>query len=223
MFRVVILSRDASNLVACVEAVLANEPDLDSREIIVVDDGARELAESQLPKLTWVEGAKPFLFARNANLGIRRAGSADVVLHNDDALLETFQGFSILEQLGRDCPGFGVIAAVTNVTGQVLQQPMKVGLREVEHCAFVSVLIPRRTIEQIGSLDERYCLDYGVEDRDYCRACQTAGLKVGVYDFCYVDHGSLHSSFRGDPRTPRPFSRNLALYHEKWGIRPNQV
>ncbi len=217
MFRVVILSRDAGNLVPCVQAILASEPELDPRDIIVVDDGARELAEPQLPGLTWVEGAKPFIFARNANLGIRAAGLADVILHNDDALLRSFQGFSILDLVGREHPEYGVIAAVTNVTGQFLQQPMKVGLREVEHCAFVSVLIPRATIDRLGGLDERYCRDYGAEDRDYCRACRAAGLKVGVYDFCYVDHGSLRSSFRGDPRQPRSFSGNLALYHEKWG------
>ena len=35
-----------------------------------------------------LEGVKPFIFARNCNLGIRAAGSDDVVLLNDDALLE---------------------------------------------------------------------------------------------------------------------------------------
>lgn len=91
-------------------------------------------------------------------------------------------------------------------------------MREVEHFAFVCVYIPRRTIDRIGFLDERYCLDYGVEDRDYCQACLTVGLKVGVYDFCYVDHGSLTSSFRGEPETPRSFQRNLGLFNAKWGL-----
>jgi GT2 family glycosyltransferase len=73
----------------------------------------------------------------------------------------------------------------------------------------------------VGYLDERYCLDYGVEDRDYCEAVNRAGLKVGVSDWCYVDHGSLTSSFRGDPKAPRSFARNLELFKQKWpGVKP---
>ena len=69
-----------------------------------------------------------------------------------------------------------------------------------------------------GLLDERYCLDYGVEDRDYCEQVRAAGLKVGVHDGCYVDHGSLVSTFRGDPKTPKSFQQNLALFKAKWGL-----
>jgi hypothetical protein len=93
-----------------------------------------------------------------------------------------------------------------------------IGLRAVEHFAFVCVLIPRRTIETIGLLDERYCIDYGVEDRDYCEAVNRAGLKCGVYDHCYVDHASLTSSFRGNPRAPRSFAQNWNLFCQKWGM-----
>ncbi len=48
-FSVVILSANAANLVACVQSVLANEPDLPPDRLIVVDDGARADAESRLP------------------------------------------------------------------------------------------------------------------------------------------------------------------------------
>jgi GT2 family glycosyltransferase len=65
--------------------------------------------------------------------------------------------------------------------------------------AFVCLLIPRRTIDRVGLLDERYCPDYGVEVLDYCESCSRGGLKVGVFDGCCVDHGSLTSSFRSDP------------------------
>jgi hypothetical protein len=67
-------------------------------------------------------------------------------------------------------------------------------------------------------LDERYKIDYGVEDLDYCEAVNRAGLKVCVYDHVFVDHGSLRSSFRGDPKTPRPFTKNYELYKKKWSI-----
>ncbi len=212
-FSVIIPSKTISNLVPCVKAVRACEP---GARIIVVDDG---LASVVVPEnVKFVMGVKPFVFARNVNIGIKAAGTDGVVLLNDDALLQTPGGFSAMAREAEEHPEFGIIGAVTNLTGQPLQRPQGVGLREVEHFAFVCVYIPRRTIKKIGMLDERYCLDYGVEDRDYCEACWRAGLKVGVYDFCYVDHGSLTSSFRGEPTTPRSFQQNLALFNQKWGL-----
>jgi GT2 family glycosyltransferase len=75
-----------------------------------------------------VAGAKPFIYARNCNLGIRMAGSGAVVLLNDDALLETVGGFTAMQRAGELHPEFGVIGAVTNVTGQPLQRPHGIGL-----------------------------------------------------------------------------------------------
>jgi hypothetical protein len=140
-----------------------------------------------------------------------------VILLNDDALLQTPGGFRALQSLADDFPEFGVIGAVTNVTGQPLQMPQGGnGLREVPHIAFVCVYIPRRTIDRVGLLDERYSLDYGCEDLDYCEACRRAGLKVGVFEGCFVDHASLESSFRGHPWASRSFARNKELFDQKW-------
>ncbi len=215
--RVIILSRDADNLRACIAAIRVNEP---GAEILVVDDGVDWFAFADGGTFRCdfdiMAGRKPFVFARNANIGLRAEG-CDAILHNDDALLETPGGFSALVKIQREHPEYGLVGAVTNLTGQPLQFRHNIGLRQVPHFAFVSVLIPWATFERFGGLDERYCRDYGVEDRDLCTACERAGLKVGVYDFCYVDHGKLHSSFRGAPTTPRPFTENLALYREKWG------
>lgn len=216
---VIIPSKTASNFLPCAEAVRKHEP---NATIHLIDDGM-DISWLPRPDLMPCFGhtaEKPFIFARNCNLGISKAGTDDVVLLNDDALLKTSEGFSQLQKLAEDHPEFGIIAPVTNVTGQPLQQPHGVGLREVPHIAFVCVFIPRRTIEKVGLLDERYCLDYGVEDLDYCHMVRKAGLKVGVYDHCFVDHGSLVSSFRGDPRAPKSYDKNLALFHQKWGFVP---
>lgn len=266
-FSIIIPSRNATNLVACVKAVTAAG---EKSRIIVVDDGVDwrdphfkhwveyEDIDPQAPKCAHgycytdeeiagglkikhdgfnlasnfvpgtdiyrIQGAKPFVFARNINIGIRAAGEDDVVLLNDDALLEGDEGFGALEAAsgllwtGKNEYVYGVVGATTNLTGQILQQrrfPRELA-REVPHIAFVCVYIPRRTINQIGMLDERYCEGYGCDDRDYCEAVNAAGLKVGVSDWCYVDHGSLTSSFRGDPKTGGDFSRNLAIFKEKW-------
>ena len=214
---VLIPSKTASNVFPCIRAVQKHEPDA---RIIVIDDGVdwqHEASRDLIQPVYRIEGVKPFVFARNVNLGIVASEYDDVIVLNDDALLESPGGFTLMQQAAEDYPEFGIIGAVTNLTGQPLQRPHGVGLRQVPHIAFVCVLIPRRTIDQVGMLDERYRLDYGVEDRDYCEAVNRAGLKVGVHDHCYVDHGSLWSSFRGDPKQPKSFQQNYALFLEKWG------
>lgn len=240
---VVIPSKTISNLVPCVRAVRASEPGV---AIIWVDDRHEKLDRSTeddghakvsraagLPFITTVSGDEPFVFSRNANLGLRAAFGLPIpdhpgavgapfdaaVLLNDDALLKTPGGFTRLAEIAAQHEDIGIIAPVTNVTGQPLQMPKRIGLRQVPHIAFVCVLIPRRTWQTVGPLDERYCLDYGVEDRDYCEAVNRAGLKVCVHDDVFVDHGSLVSSFRGDPKTPRPYTQNYALFKQKWGLR----
>lgn len=237
-FAVIIPSKTSDNLSACVRAVRAAG---EVCEIVVVSDfdhtgAARDALEGcpgvgSLCKVACVlAGAKPFIFARNINIGIRDAlqdqNCTGVTLLNDDALLESPGGFSLLAREAEAHPEFGIIGVTTNLTGQPLQRrrqhmpglPLQwpvVGLREVPHIAFVGVYIPRRTLDAVGLLDERYCIDYGVDDRDYCEAVTRAGLKVGVHDGCYVDHGSLVSSFRGDPKTPKSFAKNLALFEAK--------
>lgn len=214
---VVIPSRTLSNLRSCVEAI--NQ--FDSCRIIVVWDRSKSNTDTPPPELgcTVIPVDEDFIFARNANIGINAADPQDdIILMNDDALLRTPQGFHKMQAMAEANPIVGVIGAVTNVTGQPLQQPQRVGLREVPHFAFVCVLIPRRTILNIGTLDERYSIDYGCEDADYCQMVKTAGLRCAVYDHCFVDHASLVSTYRGDPHNSRSFEKNLVLFAKKWGF-----
>ena len=211
---VVIPTRNPDNLAASSAAVREHEP---SAMIVVVDDGLAK----RPPACVLVPGEKPFIYARNCNLGIRTAlrdGTCrGVVLLNDDAILESPGGFTLLAEACDADPTIGIIGCTTNVTGQRLQWRMDEGLREVPEIAFVGVYIPRQTLASVGLLDERYALDYGCEDKDYCMAVKRAGLRVCVHDGCYLDHGSLVSTFLGDPRAPKSFAQNLELFRQKWG------
>ena len=215
---VVIPSKNPDNLYYCLKALRKHEKEV---RIVIVDDGLDRAIIKKFPdngkNIAIIQGIKPFIYARNCNLAMKCVPSDDIVLLNDDALLETPKGFTRLQHESMNNTSYGIIGATTNVTGQILQRRQNIGLREVPHIAFVCVFIPRRTLRQIGYLDERYCVDYGVEDRDYCTAVRRAGLKIGVHDSCFVDHGSLISTFRGDPKAPKSFQQNLKLYREKWG------
>ena len=218
-YSIVIPSKRVDNLVVCVQALrVAGE----TSRVLVVDDGLG----GNLPRrrVAYLRGAKPFCFARNCNIGIHAAGDDDVVLLNDDALLvggtpgQAWDNPTLMAIYG-----WGICAATTNVTGYPQQRRRhdddRRGFREVPIAAFVCVYIPRRTINVVGLLDERF-VTYGGEDVDYCLRVREAGLKVGVSDFCYVNHSQLESTFRGPhPKNGAPgdITESNRLGREKWG------
>jgi GT2 family glycosyltransferase len=218
-FKVVILSASASNLVRCVRSVLANEPQLPPDHIIVVDDGARSEAESQLPSVHWVPGVKPFVYARNANIGICEAGT-DVILLEDDAQLLTPSGFTLLSQQFETHPHLGICSAgIRGAIGnprQIASQPSQ--FRPAgEMLAFVCVYIPKLVYDQVGPLDERF-VGYGFQDNDYCARVQAAGCGLGIWDGCVVDHSDeMSSTFRTRPDLWDLFTQNRLLFQMKWG------
>ena len=247
---VIIPSKTAANLLPCVEAVRKHEPEA---RIIVVDDGLEvypirmmESGPGIAGNCQIISGHKPFIFARNVNLGIRAAGDSDCVILNDDAILETPGGFSIMQAAAAENPQVGIIGAVTDLTGQPAQRRPRntdlehaarkcpaMGLRAVEHIAFVCVLLPARTRRAIaeygpttlqvftsGLLDERYTA-YGSDDLDYCMQVREAQMLVCVHDACYVNHGSLRSSYRGLPTQAGDIWPNHRILRAKWKMGPN--
>ena len=218
-FSVVILSSRAENLVPCVRAILEHEPQLTPADIIVVDDGARSAAETSLPPVQWLTGIKPFVFARNVNLAMY-AARRDVVLVNDDARLITAKGFSLLSAQVQAHHEVGVCSAgIRGVVGNPRQiAAMPPHLRyESRGIAFVCVFLPWRTYAALGAFDEQF-VGYGFEDNDYCARVLAAGLKIGIWDGCVVDHsGELPSTFRTRPDVTALFEENRRLYRAKWG------
>ena len=216
-FSIVVPSRDAGNLGPCLQAVHGQDPGF--HRIILVDDGVDLAAmRNLLDGGVIVPGIKPFIFARNCNLGIQAAGTDDVLLLNDDALLQTPGGFSALARTAGAHPDYGVISAAVSLTGNSNQR-LRPGMalrHERRMVCFVAVYLPRSVINRVGMLDERY-VGYGCDDDDYCVSVRAAGLKIGIYDGCVVDHGSLKSTFRGNPKRPGSFQKNLQIFKEKWG------
>lgn len=213
MIPVVIPSKDANNLHVSVAAVRRYQPDA---RIIVVDDGLVSVPDG----VETVQGVKPFVFARNINIGIRRALDRDgngVVLLNDDAILETSRGFEKLARIHVEHPECGVVAPASTNTGNLNQRSKGMHFRiEKRMVCFTCVYIPRSTLANVGLLDERF-IHYGFDDDDYCLRVRLAGLKIGITDDVLIDHGKLKSSYRGDPKTPADLHQNAAIFRAKWG------
>lgn len=222
-YSIVIPTKTPRNLIGCIAAIDENEPDLDRKQIIVVDDGLGDewVDASRTSGLTVLNGAKPFVFARNCNIGIKHAlehNSDVVILLNDDATLETAAGFSALAAQAHTQEKYGIIAAACSVVGNPNQFPKSINrLRDEDRMVcFVCVAIPRRAFMAAGFLDERY-VHYGMDDDDYSFEVRKRGFKLGVFDGCVVGHDKLTSSFRGDPKTSSDFRQNMQIFIDKWG------
>jgi hypothetical protein len=217
-------------MLACVMAMFSRERSKALwPRVIVVNDGIGAEHFDCWPN-TVVEGVKPFVFSRNINLGIRAAGTDDVILLNDDATLQTRDGFKALAECAQQHPDYGVISPAVDLIGNPNQWPggLNASLRECgwssqqlrdepRRLCFVCVYIPRTTIEKVGLLDESFTT-YGGEDDDYCYRVTLAGLKLGVFDGCFVKHSELHSTFRGDPHNGSDYTASREHFKEKWGF-----
>lgn len=222
-YSIVILSKNPANCAGCVRRIYQMEPDLRRSNIIVVDDGARKDAEPKCPGVTWLDGEKPFGYARNANIGLRHAfqESEYAILLNDDALLTSRGGFTGLVSKLASAPSFGLLSAACNNVGNHNQQYKAWGETIRPECrmlCFVCVAIPRRVWEVVGELDEEFSDGYGFEDDDYSRRVRDAGWHLGVWDGCRIDHGTLKSSYRSGAYPREGFERNKRLFQQKYEL-----
>jgi GT2 family glycosyltransferase len=213
-FRIVIPSKYVSNLEACLKSIRENEPDA---EVIVIDDGL----SFQPPGPTYILGTYPFNFSTNVNLGIGCAGPLDVIVMNDDALLTTPSGLSELAKVTKANPEFGLVSSSCNVVGNTRQNPQpeepERPLRlEPRMVCFVCVYIPRTTIDKVGVLDSAFTA-YGFQDDDYCLRVRKSGLKIGIFDGCFVDHSKLLSTYRGRSDSPMDLEPGRKIFEAKWG------
>jgi GT2 family glycosyltransferase len=102
-YSVIVLSQKPENVKACVDSIRARA---ETCRIIVVAGGIKGADRGVFPGVEWIDGAQPFCYARNANLGISSAGGDDVILCNDDARLITPGGFGKLREASKN---FGVV------------------------------------------------------------------------------------------------------------------
>lgn len=216
--RVIIPTNNETCWRECVATIRKNEPFLDPRkDIIAVTDGIEDLRYRPSGR---IRGARPFCFSTNVNWGINpgypQGHDPDgAIILNHDALLETPGGFS---SMIASCPmEYGIVsAAVRGACCNPTQEPRfnHNGMIDTDDTvAFVCVYIPRRTIDLVGLLDERL-VGYGYDDDLYCAQVRAAGLKVGVWHGCVVEHGSLPSSYRTRPDCGELMAYNHRMYHQ---------
>ncbi len=181
---------------------------------------------------SWIAGPEPFSFPRNANIGIRAAGRADVFLVNDDVQFLKPNSVATLARIAHEHPEVGVLSPVfEGRVGNSLQESgawttkRPGALRySTQRLCFTGVYIRRAVINHLGLLDERFD-GYGRDDDDYCKRVQDAGFKLAVTPEVVMRHGfgaDQHSaSFKRAGRYPPSGmdGRMNMKWRDKWGLK----
>lgn len=218
---IIIPSSDPNLTLTCLQSIDERDPSFLSK-VIVVSDRAGEFhgVTASFPGVTVLNVDEPFNFARWMNIGMSavlpHAGS--VMLLNDDTRLLTDNGLGNLERMVEKPGGVGILSAAIRGTGGVIEQRQVTpgSIRLVDgHIAFTAVAISSAVLSQLGLLDERF-VGYGYEDNDYCHRASEAGLPVGVYDGCVIDHYKPHSTFGRSSDFKDKWLWNETLFWEKW-------
>jgi hypothetical protein len=213
---IVTLSRYPDILQGLVDSVAKYEPDA-FKILITSGEVPYGVWKEVAPGWKIIKGIEPFIFARNANLGIRIAVDQNVLLINDDCQL-TAPLLHACEKLLYENPDVGVLSpSIKGGVGNVLQKASysshveNVLTYSEQRLAFVCPFLPHTTIEQVGLLDESFT-EYGGDDVDYCDRVRRAALRLAVAHWLVVKHGSGSHSYSAS------FHRSLSLAKQQQQI-----
>ncbi len=208
---VVVPSRNDAAIVDFVGSLRASHPDMTPDQVVIVDDGLSEHTRSILSEVTFIEGTKPFVFARAVNMGARAEPDRDIVIVGDDV---RFLSHDLIDRLASCSEGVAAISPeIIGPCGQQAQHSSSTASAS-PWLAFICIYIPRRAWNAIGPLDERF-VGYGFDDIDW-------SLRAFGFGPLQVEH-SLRvahinaSSFRKSATWKDLHKQNLDIFEAKWG------
>ena len=225
----------------CLESLVART-EWPSYEVIVVDNGSTDGTPGMLARFA---AAHPRVrvralpgnlgFPAAVNVALAETAGDPVVLLNNDTVLTRGWLTGLRRHLAAD-PALGLVGPVTNAIAN--EARVDVGYADVgrlpawaaDWCrahdgetfeipmlAFFCVAIRRKTLVEVGPLDERFGLGL-FEDGDYNRRVRAAGWKVRCARDVFVHHWQ-NASFRrlGRDAYFALYEENRRKFEEKWG------
>lgn len=174
-----------------------------------------------------IAGPDPFIFSRNANLGIK-ACKGDVLLVNDDVEFLRSGTLATLRKTAMALQNRCIVSPqISGVVGNPLQwyeTRLSMPVESEQRLCFVCVYIPRLVFDTIGLLDESFT-GYGGDDSDFCIRARKAGFHLIVTPHAVVRHGfqeyQWSSSYRrlmAPDEYRQAAATSAARYQEKWGV-----
>lgn len=199
-YSVLTLSRFSDHLDRCLSSIFVMQPNLALKDIYVVDDGlSPEIKERW--KVNYIEGQKPFIFARNFNIGIQSTPKdQDVFFLGDDGTLLTPNGIDQLSARVQKMPHIGLISPVIlgpvknffqiqGILNEFVTSKDLAGLPG--YCPtiiFIAVYIKRIALDSVGNIPENLT-GYGFEDDYFSTKMREFNLDWCIDPEIVVKHG----------------------------------
>ena len=206
-------------------------------ELLIVDNGSSDgtAAWAQAEGLAVIANEENLGFPRACNQGMRAADGAYLLLLNNDTVVSP-GWLELLVAHAEGDPTAGLVGPSTNFAVSCQKVPARYACRDeflafaaqlsrTEAGAAVSVtrlvglclLIPRRVVQAVGLLDERFGLG-NFEDDDYCLRVRMAGFRLLWAKDVFIHHEG-HQSFRElGEGFQRILDTNERLFREKWDL-----
>lgn len=204
-YTIIIPSCTENNLRVCLEALKSKQPGWKDRVQVYDSDPTgrvENICEDYGVVRSFDIGLRPFVFSRAVNECMDLSPDRDVIVMNDDAVLQTIGGLEKLHYESTIHPEFGIVSSsIFGFVGNPEQSHRPVSITHpirivtLHTVVFICVHIRREVINQLGPMEERL-IHYGWEDNLYCLQARAAGYKLGIFDGCIVEHGSLPSTYR---------------------------
>jgi len=215
--------------------------DYERMEIIVIDnastDGTPDYLtawQSTRPHCKIVLNKDNRGFSAANNQGLRLAQGEYFVLLNNDTEVTPGWLRTLMNHLRLD-DTLGIVGPVTDNIGnearikinhknseQMREKARAYTLRHIGETfpmmtlAFFCVMMPRRTYEKVGPLDEGYGLGF-FEDDDYCRRIEQAGLRIECAEDVFIHHHLAASFSKLGQGRQELLEKNRKIYEAKWG------
>jgi len=210
-------------------------------EVIVIDnaskDSSSEMVKKEFPKVKLIVNKHNLGFATANDQGIKASKGESVFLLNSDTevkpgalekLVEFIQSHSEVGVIGARLlnPDGSIQPSVYHfpTIWRVIKEywfglkgsyekyvPMFEKEVEVEAVTGAAMLIPKKTIERIGYLNERYFFYF--EDLDYCRRVRRAGFKVFYLPTAEILHHHGQSATKAGSKAYQYLVQSSKIYN----------
>ena len=177
-----------------------------------------------------VEGPYNFSMAGNANLGWQAADpTSDILYIGDDVRFVTDDAVNRLRSLAHSDPNIGMLSAriIGGADNPLQTNPPKdrTLVYSDRYLALVCTYIKRRTVEEVGYLDDVTFKGYGWEDVDYSRRVKNSGRRLAVAPQVEVTHGISRRGTETFIRNDKGYTKaideqsaaNEEAFFKKWG------
>lgn len=197
----------------CLDAVLANT---ENYELIFVIDGSVEFAEELKNYGQVIKTGKPFIFAHRVNLGIKAARGEYICILNDDTVPH-LRWLEMMIEAVNEYNNSCIVGPRCNKGG--CSNPDAISCNEYYRkethftLNMYCLLIPRRILDVVGLLDERFCF-YGGEDDDYTLRVRRHNFGTIISEG-YVEHD--HTSGRKE-NASELLKKTAEIFKDKWGV-----